>query len=62
VPSWDELGRQVGLSRSALHERFKQLRGDDGGIYLVRHGAASDRWDLTLFDSNRRDATRLSST
>jgi len=36
--------------------------GDDGGIYLIRKDTASDRWDLTLFDSGRRDATRLSST
>jgi len=42
--------------------RYFKLRGDDGGIYLIRHDNASDQWDLTLFDSGRRDATRLSST
>lgn len=43
------------------HHYFK-LRGDDGGIYLVRHDTQRDRWELTLFDSGRRDETRLSST
>jgi len=43
------------------HHYFK-LRGDDGGIYLVRHETLTDRWDLHLFDSDRREETRLSST
>jgi len=42
--------------------RYFKLRGDDGGIYLVRHDTCEDRWDLALFDSGRRDETRLSST
>ena len=42
--------------------RYFKLRGDDGSIYLIRHDTASDRWDLTLFDSGRHDAARLSST
>jgi hypothetical protein len=44
-----------------LHRYFK-LRGDDGGIYLIRQDTVNDRWELTLFDSGRRDETRLSST
>jgi len=42
--------------------RYFKLRGDDGGIYLVRHDTVMDRWDMTLFDSGTRDETRLSST
>ena len=41
--------------------RYFKLRGDDGGVYLVRQDTLSDRWELTLFDSRRRDETRLSS-
>ncbi len=43
------------------HSYFK-LRGDDGGIYILRHDQASDTWELILFDSGTRDETRLSST
>jgi hypothetical protein len=42
--------------------RYFKLRGDDGGIYIVRHDTQEGRWDLTLFDSGLRDETRLSST
>lgn len=42
--------------------RYFKLRGDDGGIYLLRHDTVADRWELTLYDSGRRDDTRLSST
>lgn len=42
--------------------RYFKLRGDDGGIYLLRHDTGAERWELTLFDSGRRDNTRLSST
>jgi hypothetical protein len=42
--------------------RYFKLRGDDGGIYLLRHDTETGRWELTLFDSGRRDETRLSST
>ena len=43
------------------HSYFK-LRGDDSGIYILRHDEASDVWELILFDSGTRDETRLSST
>jgi hypothetical protein len=43
------------------HSYFK-LRGDDGGIYILRHDQASDAWEMTLFDSGTRLETRLSST
>jgi hypothetical protein len=42
--------------------RYFKLRGDDGGIYIVRHDSAVACWELTLFDSGRTAATRLSST
>ena len=42
--------------------RYFKLRGDDGGIYIVRHDVAGDIWELTMFDSDRLPATRLSST
>lgn len=29
--------------------RYFKLRGDDGGVYLVRHDERADRWELTLF-------------
>ena len=45
----------------AQHRYFK-LRGNDGGIYLLRHDTIKDRWEMTLYDSRRRDDTRLSST
>ncbi len=44
------------------HHRYFKLRGDDGGIYIVRHDAGEDIWELTMFDSGRLPATRLSST
>ena len=43
------------------HSYFK-LRGDDGGIYILRHDQAADAWEMILFDSGTRLETRLSST
>ncbi len=43
------------------HSYFK-LRGDDGGIYILRHDQAADAWEMILFDSGTRIETRLSST
>ena len=42
--------------------RYFKLRGDDDGVYILRHDHRTDRWELTLFDSGKRDDTRLSST
>ena len=42
--------------------RYFKLRGDDGGIYILRHNTAVDSWELILYDSGQRDDTRLSST
>ena len=44
------------------HHRYFKLRGDDGGIYLIRQDTLAGLWELTLFDSGRRQETRLSST
>ncbi len=44
-----------------LHRYFK-VRGDDDGIYILRHEISSNTWEMTLYDSGMRDDTRLSST
>jgi len=31
--------------------RYFKLRGDDDGIYILRHDVASNRWELTLYDA-----------
>ena len=41
---------------------YYKLRGNDGGIYILRHDQAADVWVMTLFDSGTRLETRLSST
>ncbi|MFO7594154.1 MAG: hypothetical protein R6X15_08945 [Pseudomonadota bacterium] len=59
--------REVGITEildrrlDPEHRCFK-VRGDDGGIYLLRHDTARDHWALTLYDSGGREETRLSST
>jgi hypothetical protein len=42
--------------------RYFKLRGDDGGIYILRHDQASGVWELILFDSGAHPPSRLSST
>jgi hypothetical protein len=34
--------------------RYFKLRGDDGDTYILRHDAAADRWELTLFERSAR--------
>jgi hypothetical protein len=29
--------------------RYFKVRADDGATYILRHDAASDRWELTFF-------------
>ena len=29
--------------------RYFKIAGDDGGVYIIRHGVMSDRWTLTFF-------------
>ncbi len=42
--------------------RYFKLRGDDNGIYILRHSTDEDIWEMTLFDSGTKADTRLSST
>lgn len=42
--------------------RYFKIRSGDGSIYILRHDVVSGRWELTLFDSGKREETRLSST
>jgi len=59
--------RAIGVSEiidrwlEPAHSYFK-LRGEDGGIYILRHDQAADSWEMILFDSGTRLETRLSST
>ena len=41
---------------------YFKVRGDDDGIYILRHSQDSDAWDMLLFNSGTHDETRLSST
>lgn len=43
------------------HSHFK-VRGDDGGIYILRQVPHSNRWEMILYNSGRHAGTRLSST
>ncbi len=31
--------------------RYFKVRGDDNGIYILRHDVATNRWELTFFDA-----------
>lgn len=42
--------------------RYFKLRGDDGGIYILRHAIEDNSWEMTLYDSGGCTETRLSST
>ena len=42
--------------------RYFKVRGEDDGIYILRHDTESGEWELTMFDSGKSDETRLSST
>ncbi|MBI3597394.1 MAG: hypothetical protein HY203_09605 [Nitrospirae bacterium] len=34
--------------RLAPDHRYFKVRGDDGGLYILRHYAGEDRWEITL--------------
>jgi len=36
--------------------RYFKIEGNDGGFYILRHDAVSDKWELTLFKEQRRGA------
>ena len=44
-----------------VSSHFK-VRGDDGGIYILRQDVPGQTWEVIMFDSGSRDETRLSST
>ena len=46
----------------APSHRYFKLRGDDQGVYILRHSTNDNVWELTLFDSGLNEGTRLSST
>lgn len=41
--------------------RYFKLKGDDDGIYILRHSIDEDSWELTMFDSGTGTEPRLSS-
>ena len=41
---------------------YIKLRGDDAGIYILRHDRTTGTWALTLYDSDTHDEVRLSTT
>lgn len=42
--------------------RYFKLRGDDNGIYILRHSTSDDTWELKFYNSNTKTDSRLSST
>lgn len=38
----------------APDHRYFKVRGDDGDVYIVRHDAAADRWEMTMFQRGGR--------
>lgn len=68
-PQQFTLGRRVIEVKEVIDQwygpdyRYFKLRGDDGGIYILRQDEKMSRhWELILFDAGGRDETRLSST
>lgn len=43
-------------------QHYFKLRGDDEAVYLLRHDILKHKWELIMYDSGKRDETRLSST
>jgi hypothetical protein len=42
--------------------RYFKVKGDDDGTYILRHDVPSDRWEMTLFTSDRLAGSHPSST
>jgi hypothetical protein len=42
--------------------RYFKLKGDDGGIYILRQDEKQHHWELIMFDAGACDETRLSSS
>jgi len=45
----------------APEHRYFKLKGDDGGVYIVRHDNKAGVWEMIFFDNGMRPETRLSS-
>ncbi|MCU0560545.1 MAG: hypothetical protein MUD16_10190 [Desulfobacterales bacterium] len=37
----------------APDHRYFKLRGEDGGIYIIRHDVAGGQWELCVYDAER---------
>jgi hypothetical protein len=46
----------------SAYYRYLKVRGNDGGIYVLRYKVEQNSWDLLMYDSDTLDKTRLSST
>jgi hypothetical protein len=59
--------REIGVTEiidrwlDPAHSHFK-VRGDDGGIYILRFEENNNSWEMILFNSGTHAGTRLSST
>ena len=42
--------------------RYFKIRGDDNAIYILRYDVVNDFWELTMFNRDNFEPTRLSST
>lgn len=42
--------------------RYFKVKGNDGGVYILRHDTETELWEMTLFDGGTRPDTRLSSS
>lgn len=42
--------------------RYFKVRGEDGGIYILRHDVKSDSWEMTMFSSGHETDTSLPSS
>lgn len=41
----------------APDHRYFKVAGDDGGVYILRHDPALDRWEMTLYQTVRKGGT-----
>ena len=37
----------------APDHRYFKIKGDDGALYILRHFPETDRWEMTLFESEK---------
>ena len=50
---WVAVAQVLDLWLAPDHRYFKLL-GDDGGIYILRHDATHDQWEMVFFQQDRR--------